>query len=75
MGKPIHVLRDGRLKVAIWKVDTGNGFLTASVARAYQDKQGEWQERASFSLYELGRVIVLLEEAKVFMEKARSERN
>ena len=63
------------MKVTIWKVEGDREFYTASVARVYRDREGNWQERASFSLYELGRVITLLGEAKGLMEQQTKYRS
>lgn len=44
--KPVEIIRDGTLKVAIWKNKTDNGFRfsTGSVVRSYQDQNNNWQE-------------------------------
>ena len=37
MAKPVEVLRDGRLKAAIWRVEANNVFYTVSLSRVFQD--------------------------------------
>jgi len=68
MAKPIEVLRDGRLRAAIWKVEARNVFYNVTVTRSFRDKEGNWQDRPNFNHSELPRVIALLKEAKALVE-------
>lgn len=44
--KPVKTLKDGYLKVAIWKNPTENGhrYSVGAVQRSYKDKEGKWNE-------------------------------
>lgn len=58
--QPQEVIRDGALKAVIW---ANNGFNTVSVLRSFKDKDGNWQERPTFSANELPRLVALLQRA------------
>ena len=46
--KPIHEIRLGAIKVAIWKNESSNGcFYNATFTRLYKDGE-EWKTSASF---------------------------
>lgn len=60
--KPVDTLRDGSLKIAIWKNDTEHGvrYSTGGVVRSYKDKSDQWQETRDLSNGELLKAARLL---------------
>jgi hypothetical protein len=47
--RPIHEIRFGRIKVAIWENDSQNGTRhNVTLQRLYVDDAGQWQSSASF---------------------------
>src|SRR5438105_4451946 len=48
--KPVHEVRLGRVKVAVWKNDTKEGGIrfAFTVSRSYKDQQGQWKSMSSF---------------------------
>ena len=47
--KPIHEIRLGRVRAAIWENETSNGTRhNVTFSRLYRDEQGNWQDSASF---------------------------
>ena len=46
--KPVHEVRLGRIKAAIWRNDTANGSLyNVTIARLYKDGN-QWKDATSF---------------------------
>lgn len=47
--KPVHEIRLGRVRAAIWENETSNGTRhNATFSRLYRDEQGNWHDSASF---------------------------
>lgn len=47
--KPVHEVRLGRIRAAIWENETSNGTRhNVTFSRLYRDDQGNWQDSASF---------------------------
>ena len=47
--KPIHDIRMGRIKAAIWKNDTRNGTRhNVTFSRSYRDDHGNWHDTTNF---------------------------
>lgn len=47
---PVHTVRVGSIKVAIWKNSTQNGPMhNSTLVRSYKNQQGEWAESGSLS--------------------------
>jgi hypothetical protein len=61
--RPVHELRSGRIRAAVWKNQTANGpLLTATFERLYRTESGEWRSSHSYAaseLLELARVAEL----------------
>lgn len=52
--KPVHELRLGRLKAAIWENPTENGVrYNVTVTRLYKDETGIWKSTDSFGVDQL----------------------
>lgn len=48
--KPIHEIRLGRIKAAVWKNDGPNGPVhNVTFARLYKDSQDQWRDSDSFN--------------------------
>jgi hypothetical protein len=47
--KPVHEVRLGRVRAAIWENGTKNGTLhNVTFSRLYRDDDGNWQDSTSF---------------------------
>ena len=47
--KPVHEIRLGRVRAAIWENDTQNGPLhNVTFARLYKDEDDQWKDSTSF---------------------------
>ncbi len=47
---PVHTVRVGAIKVAVWKNSTQNGpMYNSTLVRSYKNQQGEWGESHSLS--------------------------
>lgn len=47
--KPVHDVRLGRIKAAIWENDTQNGPLhNVTFSRLYKDEDNQWKDSPSF---------------------------
>lgn len=47
---PVHTVRVGSIKVAIWRNSTQNGPMhNTTLVRSYKNQQGEWAESGSLS--------------------------
>lgn len=59
--KPLQTLRDGAIKVTIWRNDRESGaFYNAELSRTYKDEQGNFCDAHSFSGSELLRAARLM---------------
>lgn len=73
--KPIETLRDSRLKAAIWENESEKGpYYTVTLAKLYDDKDGQTKETQSFSASELLRVAELAREAHGVVRDLKRER-
>ncbi len=73
--KPVETLRDGYLKVAIWRNPTDNGYRysTGPLQRSYKDKEGQWRETEFLSGHEILRGSRLLEKAYDFQLEQKKQ--
>jgi hypothetical protein len=47
--RPVHELRMGRIRAAIWENQTDNGIRhNATFTRLYKDESDQWKDSASF---------------------------
>ncbi|MEM6457842.1 MAG: hypothetical protein AAF710_00455 [Planctomycetota bacterium] len=53
--KPVHEVRIGAIKAAIWANATDNGSTryAVTVARIYRDRNSQWQQTTSFGVDDL----------------------
>ncbi len=47
--RPVHEIRVGRIRAAIWENETKNGARhNVTFSRLYRDEEGEWHDSTSF---------------------------
>ena len=52
--KPVHEVRLGRIRAAIWLNDTENGpRYNVQISRLYKDQKDKWKDSASFGREDL----------------------
>ena len=71
--KPVHELRLGRLKAAIWENPTDNGVrYNITFARLYKDESG-WHSNDSFGLDELLSLAKLADQTHTWIVQKQQE--
>lgn len=75
--KPIHTIRFGRIKVAIWANQSPNGpWYNVQACRVYMDDHGEWKQSDSFGRDDLLLVCKALDRAHTWIyEQPRQPEN
>ena len=64
--KPAHIIRNGRLKVTIWRNTNNDGepFYTATLIKSYKDKDSDqWKETNQVTGNEISTAATMLVEA------------
>lgn len=62
--RPVHELRLGRIRAAIWANDTQNGVRhNVTVSRLFTDADGNWRDSTSFGRDDLPLVCKVLDQA------------
>ena len=52
--KPVHEIRLGRIRAAIWQNETENGSrYNVQISRLYKDKNDKWKDSTSFGREDL----------------------
>ena len=70
---PVHTVRVGPIKVAVWKNSTTNGFMfNSTLVRSYKNQQGEWAESNSLSRDDLLVAAKALDLAHTFIVEAEA---
>ena len=65
--KPVHEIRIGRIRAAVWLNDTENGpRYNVQIARLYKDKQDKWKDSTSFGRNDLPLVAKVADLAMVW---------
>ena len=55
--RPVHEIRLGRVRAAVWENDTKNGVRhNVTFSRLYRDDDGEWRDSSSFGRDDLSLV-------------------
>jgi hypothetical protein len=68
--RPVREFRYGRLKAAVWRQEGDKGpWYSVSLARSYQDSNGQWQTTQSFGLRDLLEVAKLCNECHSFIAR------
>ena len=66
--KPVHEIRLGRIRAAIWLNETENGpRYNAQISRLYKDKNDKWKDSSSFGSEDLPLVAKVAELAMVWI--------
>jgi hypothetical protein len=72
--KPVHELRLGRLKAAIWENPTESGVrYNVTVARLYKDETGSWKSTDSFGVDQLLALAKLVDQAHTWIVQKQQE--
>jgi hypothetical protein len=72
--KPVHELRLGRLKAAIWENPTENGVrYNVTVTRLYKDETGSWKSTDSFGVDQLLALAKLVDQAHTWIVQKQQE--
>lgn len=72
--RPVHEIRLGRIRAAIWVNETENGVRhNVTIARLYRDEQqGQWKDSASFGRDDLPLVAKVADQAHLWIFQAQS---
>ncbi len=66
--KPVHELRLGRIRAAVWLNETENGpRYNVQISRLYKDKNDKWQDSTSFGREDLPLVAKVADQAMVWI--------
>ncbi|MBX9580600.1 MAG: hypothetical protein K2X87_09860 [Gemmataceae bacterium] len=66
--KPVHELRLGRIRAAVWLNDTENGpRYNVQISRLYKDKADKWKDSSSFGREDLPLVAKVADLAMVWI--------
>ncbi len=75
--RPVHEIRLGRIRAAIWVNETENGIRhNVTIARLYRDEQqGQWKDSTSFGRDDLPLVAKVADQAHlwIFQAQARAQ--
>lgn len=73
---PVETLRDGRLKATTWENEGKDGnYYTVTLAKIYEDKNGQLQDSHSFTGSELLRIAELARESHALIRDLRRDRS
>lgn len=68
--RPVHEVRFGRLKAAIWRQESDKGpWYSVTFSRSYQDANGQWQNTTSFGVRDLLEVAKLCDDCHSFISR------
>ena len=72
--KPVHEVRFGAVKAAIWRNETDNGpRYNVTFKRIYKDDEGNWKSTSSFGVGDLLVVAKVADNAHTFICGFRTE--
>jgi hypothetical protein len=72
--RPVHVVRYGALKVAVWANETSSGIMhNCTVSRSYKDGD-DWKETQSFGPDDLLPLAKALDDAHTWIHVQRRQR-
>jgi len=69
MSSPVKKFSAGGVQVAVWENEgkEGTSFYTASIDRAYKDKNDEWKHSNSLKMNDIPKAVLALQKAYEFM--------
>jgi hypothetical protein len=71
--RPVHVVRFGSIKAAVWRNQTSSGPVhNVTVSRSYKDGE-QWKESSSFGFDDLLSLAKCLDLAHSWIHEAREE--
>src|SRR6478609_8006200 len=72
--RPVHEIRIGRIRAAIWMNETENGVRhNVTISRLYRDEQqGQWKDSTSFGRDDLPLVAKVADQAHSWIYQAQS---
>lgn len=72
--RPVHEIRLGRIRAAIWVNETENGVRhNVTIARLYRDEQqGQWKDSTSFGRDDLPLVAKVVDQAHLWIYQAQA---
>ncbi len=74
--KPVHEIRLGRIRAALWENATQNGTRhNVTVSRLYKDGDDKWKDSTSFGREDLPLVIKVLDLAHTWIYEHPSSAN
>jgi hypothetical protein len=74
--KPVHELRLGRIKAAIWANETDNGIRhNVTLSRLYKPEAEDWQDSTSFGRDDLPLVAKVADMAHTWIFQKTQEQN
>ena len=66
--RPVHEVRMGRIKAAIWENESDNGtFFNVAISRLYRDNNDEWKDSTSFGRDDLPLVAKVADQAHTWI--------
>ncbi|MBX9623413.1 MAG: hypothetical protein K2X82_06325 [Gemmataceae bacterium] len=72
MSKPVHEIRLGRVRAAVWVNEGANGpFLSVTLSRLYKDESGKWADAQSFDRDDLPLVAKVADRAHTWIHESR----
>ena len=72
--KPVHEVRFGRIKAAIWENETENGSRhNVTFTRLYKDDTGNWKDSGSFGRDDLPLVAKVADMAHTWIFQQKQE--
>ena len=72
--RPVHTIRHGRIKAAIWGNQTQKGMMhNVTITRSYQDDQGNWSDTQSFGVADLMTVAKAAFDAHTWISMQQAE--
>ena len=72
--KPVHEVRLGRIKAAIWENDTQNGPLhNVTFTRLYKDEDDQWKDSTSFGRDDLPLLAKIADMAHTWIFQQKQE--
>jgi hypothetical protein len=75
MAKPVHEIRLGRIRAAIWENDTKNGVMhNVTLSRLYKDSD-DWKDSTSFGRDDLLLIAKVCDQAHTWIHEATEGRN
>jgi len=72
--KPVHEIRLGRVRAAIWENETQNGTLhNVTFSRLYKDEEDQWSDSTSFGRDDLPLLAKVADMAHTWIFQQRQE--